>query len=318
MINNFDFYYQNNIPFLFLINYDTTKSYIEPLHSINSDEILFSFPGGSNNSGKYFEKIDDVKILSKPTYSSYKNKFLKIHKELFNGNSYLLNLTCKSAIDGSCGLKNIFHSAEAKYKLYFKDELVFFSPESFVKIENSKISTYPMKGTASAEKENSLEKLMNDPKESAEHITVVDLLRNDLSRVCSEVHVTNYRYAEKLNTSSGKIWQTSSCIEGELREEFLQFPSKIFEKILPAGSVTGAPKKETVRIINDTEDYDRGWYTGIAGLFDGNTIDTCVIIRCIEKQEGNFHYKSGGGITIYSDPKSEYEELIRKIYVPIN
>ena len=87
--------------------------------------------------------------------------------------------------------------------------------------------------------------------------------------------------------------------------------------MLPAGSVTGAPKKQTVAIIRESENYERGWYTGVFGVFDGKSLDSAVMIRYIEKDSGKFCYKSGGGITYMSDPEKEYEELISKIYVPV-
>jgi para-aminobenzoate synthetase component 1 len=88
-------------------------------------------------------------------------------------------------------------------------------------------------------------------------------------------------------------------------------------KLLPAGSISGAPKKKTVSIIHEAEDYERGYYTGVAFLFDGHNIDSCVLIRFIEKVNDGFVYKSGGGITINSQCEDEYNELIQKIYVPV-
>jgi para-aminobenzoate synthetase component 1 len=87
---------------------------------------------------------------------------------------------------------------------------------------------------------------------------------------------------------------------------------------LPAGSVTGAPKAKTVEIIKAAEQEPRGFYTGILGIFDGKQLDSGVMIRFIEKVDGRFFYRSGGGITTQSDCKAEYEEAINKIYVPVN
>lgn len=87
--------------------------------------------------------------------------------------------------------------------------------------------------------------------------------------------------------------------------------------MLPAGSVTGAPKRETIKIIEEVEQYDRGWYTGVFGIFDGKQLDSAVMIRFIERDSEGLIYKSGGGITFMSDPAKEYEELIAKVYVPV-
>ena len=88
--------------------------------------------------------------------------------------------------------------------------------------------------------------------------------------------------------------------------------------LLPAGSISGAPKNKTVEIILETEQYDRNYYTGIFGVFDGNNIDSGVMIRFIEQTPDGLVYKSGGGITALSNMDDEYNEIINKIYVPIN
>lgn len=100
-------------------------------------------------------------------------------------------------------------------------------------------------------------------------------------------------------------------------KEFQNKPGDIFQKVLPAGSICGAPKKKTVEIIAETETHQRGFYTGVWGIFDGKKIDSCVIIRYLENNNGEFIYKSGGGITAKSDAAAEYQEMIDKIYVPV-
>jgi len=91
----------------------------------------------------------------------------------------------------------------------------------------------------------------------------------------------------------------------------------IITQMLPAGSITGAPKKSTVEIIDRVENYDRGYFTGIFGVFDGNSFKSSVMIRFVQKQGDELYYKSGGGITIDSDMEAEYAELQEKIYVPV-
>jgi para-aminobenzoate synthetase component 1 len=93
---------------------------------------------------------------------------------------------------------------------------------------------------------------------------------------------------------------------------------EIILKLLPAGSITGAPKPKTLEIINRGENYKRDFYTGIFGYFDGKNLDSAVMIRFIENKNGQLYFKSGGGITSMSDATKEYDELIQKIYVPIN
>ena len=87
--------------------------------------------------------------------------------------------------------------------------------------------------------------------------------------------------------------------------------------MLPAGSISGAPKRKTVEIIREAETYERGFYTGVMGYFDGETLDSAVMIRFLEQDGDRFIFKSGGGITFQSRARDEYEEMISKIYVPI-
>ena len=175
-----------------------------------------------------------------------------------------------------------------------------------------------MKGTIDASIADAENIIINDEKELAEHYTIVDLIRNDLSIISKNVKVDKFRYIDKLNTCDKQLLQVSSQISGELYDDYNSALGDIITSMLPAGSITGAPKKKTVDIIKDAENYDRGFYTGIFGIFDGINLDSCVMIRFIEKTDKGFIYKSGGGITVNSNLNSEYNELIDKVYVPLN
>jgi len=258
----------------------------------------------------------DCKILKKYPikFRKYKKIFKNIIREIENGNTYLLNLTQPTKIKTNCSLLEIFASSNAKFKLYFKNKFVCFSPERFVKIENNYIYTYPMKGTISSLEKNAIDKILNNPKEEAEHIMIVDLLRNDLGIIGRDVEVTKFRFVTEIKES--KLYQVSSEIRAKLNNWQNNWLELIL-KLLPAGSITGTPKIKTTQIIKNTEKYNRGFYTGIFGITDEKTfLDSAVIIRYIEKKKNSFFYKSGGGITIDSDPKKEYNELISKIYIP--
>ncbi|NQU51708.1 MAG: aminodeoxychorismate synthase component I, partial [Bacteroidetes bacterium] len=187
----------------------------------------------------------------------------------------------------------------------------------FVQIENRKISSFPMKGTIDASKKNAKELILNDSKELAEHNTIVDLIRNDLSLVAENVEVEKFRYLERIKTNQRDLWQVSSKITGDLPEDYSENIGDIIYTMLPAGSISGAPKKKTVEIIKNAENYTRGFYTGIFCYFDGKNLDSCVLIRYIEKQNDELIYKSGGGITFKSKVEPEYDEMLKKVYVPI-
>ena len=97
----------------------------------------------------------------------------------------------------------------------------------------------------------------------------------------------------------------------------ITLPLNILSKLLPAGSISGAPKQKTLEVIQNSENYCRGYYTGIFGVFDGKNLESAVAIRYIENQKGKLIFKSGGGITALSKLEEEYQELGDKVYVPI-
>jgi para-aminobenzoate synthetase component 1 len=187
-----------------------------------------------------------------------------------------------------------------------------------VEIIDDQIYTHPMKGTIEASIENAVEILKNDVKEKAEHFTVVDLLRNDLSMVADEVQVDEFQSIDFIKTQQKDLYAMSSKISGKLKPEFQNKIGTVMKTLLPAGSILGAPKPKTLEIIVEAENYDRGFYTGVCGWFDGENLDSCVMIRFIEKENGKLFFKSGGGITHLSKFADEYKEMKNKIYVPIH
>jgi para-aminobenzoate synthetase component 1 len=214
-------------------------------------------------------------------------------------------------------LEHIFHRAKAPYKLYYKDQFVVYSPECFIKIKDGYIYSYPMKGTIDASLPNARKTLTNNTKEINEHNTIVDLIRNDLSKVARDVQVTRFRYIDKIKTQKNEIYHTSSEIRGKLLKGWQKQLPELLLTMLPAGSICGAPKEKTVSIIREVEEEKRGYYTGVFGYFDGENLESAVNIRYLEKKEGQILYRSGGGITFMSNLESEYNELIEKIYVPV-
>ena len=175
-----------------------------------------------------------------------------------------------------------------------------------------------MKGTIDASVPNAVEELKNSVKEKAEHYTVVDLLRNDLSMVADWVTLDEFQRIDYLQTSNKNLFAMSSEISGKVKPEFQNKIGSLLKTLLPAGSILGAPKPKTLEIILEAETYERGFYTGVAGYFDGENLDSCVMIRFVEKKGENLTFKSGGGITHLSKLADEYQEMKNKIYVPIH
>jgi len=249
-------------------------------------------------------------------FKTYKKKFDCIIEKIKSGETYLLNLTQPTKLKTDLSLKQIYKLANAHYKLRYKEKFVCFSPEKFIQISNNTISTYPMKGTIDASVEDAKNKILSNQKEMAEHTMVVDLLRNDLSMVASNVRVKKFRYITKIDSGEKTLLQVSSHISGDLDDDWFENLGTILSKLLPAGSISGTPKKSTLNIIDEVEGYERDFFSGIFGVFDGKSFDSGVMIRFVEKTEDGFVYKSGGGITLDSDAKSEYYEMLDKVYLP--
>lgn len=249
--------------------------------------------------------------------TKFNQAFDSILKEIRIGNSFLVNLTFETPIVTNLSLSEIFSFTQAKYKVLAPDQFVVFSPETFIKTNNNSIFTFPMKGTIDASLPNAEETLLNDQKEIAEHVTIVDLLRNDLSQVATQVHVNRFRFIDKIQTLDRQLLQVSSEIEGKLPHRWQDQLGTLLSRLLPAGSISGAPKPETIRIIEQVEDYSRKFYTGICGQFDGKNLDTGVMIRFIKKVNDQLFFCSGGGVTSFSQAEKEYQEMIDKVNLPV-
>ena len=304
------------VPFAFLTDFEAKLPLLFKAGEAVK-EIFWQTPVFSN-----LPEVDETPKLEKwitqpVSFKSYKKGFDLVQHHILNGDTYLLNYTQPTFVDCNLSIDEIFLISSAPYKVLLKNQFVCFSPEPFVKIENGKISSFPMKGTIDAETENAEELVLSDSKELAEHNTIVDLIRNDLSLVAENVQVEKFRYLKRIHTNQKDLWQVSSKITGNLPENYASKIGDILFSMLPAGSVSGAPKKKTVEIIRAAENYERGYYTGIFGVFDGKNLDSCVLIRFIENQNGRLIYKSGGGITFMSKAEDEYDEMLKKVYVPV-
>ena len=305
------------VPFLFIIDFEFNKPLLLKLGEIDPQRLLYNINGLTNMRDKVLIN-KQLRFANYPVkYEDYLLKFNKIKEEIDYGNSYLLNLTCSTPVDLNFSLREVFQLSNSRYRIWFEEEFVCFSPEIFVTIRDGKIRSFPMKGTIDAALPNAEQVILNDYKETAEHNTIVDLIRNDLSAVSKRVRVERFRYTDIIVTSEKSLLQVSSEISGDLDKNYLSHLGDIICALLPAGSVSGAPKRKTTEIIAAVEGCDRGYYTGIAGIFDGQGIDSFVMIRYIEKSAAGYIYRSGGGITSFSDPVSEYKEMIDKIYVPV-
>ncbi|WP_044199780.1 aminodeoxychorismate synthase component I [Dyadobacter tibetensis] len=309
---------RQGIPFIFIVDYAKTKPQAWKISDIDPGQIAYNFNGFTNQiTNKERHISGDFSFTKEPiSFEKYRKRFQIVLNHLKAGNSFLVNLSVPTPIHTNLGLDEIFQRASAPYRLRFRDEWVCFSPEIFITISGKDIASFPMKGTIDASLTDAARTILNDPKEAAEHATIVDLIRNDLSMVCEQVWVERYRYLERIHTHQKTLLQVSSKIRGTLSASYLDRLGDLLWELLPAGSITGAPKPRTLDIIAEAEAYDRGYYTGIMGYFDGQRMESAVMIRFIEKQDSGMIFKSGGGITARSTAENEYQEIIDKVYLP--
>jgi anthranilate synthase component 1 len=187
--------------------------------------------------------------------------------------------------------------------------LIGSSPETLVKCENGTASLNPIAGTTEPG-EGDAERLLASEKDRAEHVMLVDLGRNDLSRVCEAGSVRVARYLEPERFSH--VTHLVSEVTGELREGVTPF--ELLRACFPAGTVSGAPKVRAMQIVSELEGYRRGTYAGAVGyVLPGGTMDTCIAIRAIALSGGVARLQAGAGIVADSDPAAEHQECLNKL-----
>ena len=214
-------------------------------------------------------------------------------------------------------------SNPSPYMFYFSSEDVEIagaSPETLVKLENDKLYTFPLAGTrkrgeTEAEDQRLEQELLADEKEKAEHNMLVDLGRNDIGKISriASVEVVKYMEIERFS----HVMHIGSTVTGTIRED--KDAVDAVDAILPAGTLSGAPKLRACEIINELEDNKRGIYGGAIGYLDvTGTLDTCIAIRLAFAKNGKVYVRSGAGIVADSVPEKEYEECINKAKAVMN
>ncbi len=315
---------RDRIPFVFVLDFDLREPLVVPLSDLDPALLRFRFP--EHDDGRPGMPPDRRRAIARalrltktpPAFERYRAAYERIQRGLREGNSFLANLTLPVPITLSHSLEELFEVARAKYRLLIDRRVLVFSPEKFVRIKDGIIRSFPMKGTIRASVPQAEQRILADEKEQAEHLTIVDLIRNDIGRVAERVRVERYRYIDRIRLQDDELLQVSSEIAGELEPGFESRLGEILIQMLPAGSITGAPKVRTVAIIREAEQYTRGYYTGVCGVWDGRQLDSGVMIRFIEETAGGTVFKAGGGITIYSELEREYQELLDKVNVPLH
>lgn len=316
----FNFY--DNIIIFDLIN---NKKYITGLgikeNSEKSIDGIIEKIKGCSKINSYDNITGNNNFSSNFTKEEYINKIKSLKEYIRNGDVYIANMTqrfvCESnedAIGIYEKLREINKAPFSAYANYQDFKIICSSPERFIQINKRKAHTRPIKGTrprgrSYEEDEFNKEALLSSEKDKAELLMVVDLERNDFSKVCKPhtVKVTELFKLEEYAT----VFHLVSTIEGELKDEISEV--KFIRECFPGGSITGTPKIRAMEIIEELEMLKRNIYTGCIGYFDfrGNS-DFNIAIRTIIKKDNKAYFGVGGGITYDSIEEDEYYETLDK------
>ncbi|MEZ0537179.1 anthranilate synthase component I family protein [Caldicellulosiruptoraceae bacterium PP1] len=249
----------------------------------------------------------------------YIKNVMKVKEDIRNGEIFQLVLSQIMYVESNITpfqlFFNLYENNLSDYCFLINDldkKIVCFSPETLVKVEDEKILTYPIAGTYKLNPDENLNekkyKLITDTKELSEHMMLVDLSRNDLSKVCipGTVFVNEFLRIKELKN----LIHIYSVVSGQLKNKM---PFSSLLSVFPAGTLTGAPKVRAMQLINAYEAISRGLYGGAIGYFFNNTIDFAIAIRmAINEDEKVYRVQSGAGIVHLSKPENEYKECLTK------
>lgn len=301
-----------------IIDHETAQSFLICYNEKNRAEILdtINFSQIENSEASFSITSEITANFSQETYTQ---AFQKIKHYLKEGDCYQVNLTqrfsatCEGETWQAYKILREINAAPFSAYLNFPDvKILSSSPERFLKLKHGQVETKPIKGTRprkSEEIENTAQilDLLNNPKDRAENVMIVDLLRNDISKVCENVRVPKLFEIESYST----VHHLVSTVTGKIKEN--QHALDLLQNCFPGGSITGAPKIRAMEIIEELEPNRRGVYCGSIGYisFDGN-MDTNIAIRTLVQSHDTIRFWAGGGIVNDSKVEEEYQESFDK------
>ncbi len=336
--NEYDFSDMDLMLFENLIVFDNLRQKIILIANVHTDGLDESFDKAVKKLDEMEElilngeakKIEPGRLLEeiKPVFSKeeYCEKVRKVKQHIIDGDIFQLVLSnpMEARFEGSLfdTYRILRTTNPSPYMFYFSGdtEIAGASPETLVKVEDRVIRTFPLAGTrprgATYEEDQALEKeLLADEKEKAEHNMLVDLGRNDLGKLCDfgTVEVEKYMEIERYS----HVMHIGSSVKGHLSDEHDAIDA--VDSVLPAGTLSGAPKIRACQIIDELEDNKRGIYGGAIGYVDftGN-LDTCIAIRLAYKKNGKVFVRSGAGLVADSVPENEFIESVNKAKAVVN
>lgn len=316
-----------------VIAYDHLKQKISVIVNMKTDSVMENYGKAVGDIEKIISLISDETIIEKEKMADNVDFRCNVSKEeycktiertkeyILDGDIFqaVISRRFESPYDGS--LINPYRvlrtTNPSPYMVYMnlgEEEIMSTSPETLVRLENGRVTTFPVagsrpRGVTEEEDEALVKDLLADEKELSEHNMLVDLGRNDLGRISNfgSVEVTKYKMIHKYS----KIMHICSQVEGDIRED--KDALDALSAVLPAGTLSGAPKIRACEIIDELEPNARGIYGGALGYIDfGGNMDTCIAIRMAVKRNGVVAVQAGGGIVADSIPEKEYEESANK------
>ena len=268
------------------------------------------------------KEAQDIKFTSNMTKDKYEDIVKRAKKYIYDGDIFqvvlsqrLVAQTDQKPIDLYRRLREINPSPYLFFFNFGTYHVAGSSPEMLVEVEKNTVRTCPIAGTRKRGKDLKqdlalAEGLLNDPKERAEHIMLVDLARNDMGRV-AEIGSVNVKEFMQVHYYS-HVMHLVTMVEGKKRDDIDGFD--VLSTFLPAGTLSGAPKIRAMEIIEELEDEKRGLYGGAVGYFSFNgNMDTCIAIRTMIIKDGKVYMQAGAGIVADSIPEMEYEESHNKV-----
>ncbi|MCR5273320.1 MAG: anthranilate synthase component I family protein [Lachnospiraceae bacterium] len=322
-----------------IIAYDHLKQKICIIVNMKTDRVMENYGKAMADIEKIISTINNAPVTDSPvtekevtfkcnvSKEEYMRTVEKTKEYIYEGDIFQAVISRQFSADYKSSLLNAYRvlrtTNPSPYMVYYhfgEEELMSTSPETLVRLENGRLTTFPVagsrpRGLTEEEDEKLARELLADEKELAEHNMLVDLGRNDLGRISKfgSVSVTKYKMLHRYS----KIMHICSQVEGDIRDD--EDSMSAIEAVLPAGTLSGAPKIRACEIIEEMESEPRGIYGGALGYVDftGN-LDTCIAIRMAVHHEGKVYVQAGGGIVADSSPEAEYEESANKAAAVMN
>ena len=297
----------------------TLMEKVEPLLWFGKPRITMLYNIAESDMPESMPKIKILKDLPHP--EEYEKSIHKIKRHLEKGEAYQINFTQPkeyqiygNPFDLYMSMRECIQPHYGMYLNLGNMQILSFSPERFFRTSNDTIESFPMKGTRPRsddiiDDDRLSGELYHSEKDRAEHLMIVDLIRNDIGKVCEydSVKVDNLYSIESFKT----VHQMVSRVHGELNHSMREID--IIQALFPGGSITGAPKERAMKIIDSLEDYQRGVYTGALGsIFSNGAMDFSIAIRTMSINDNVATYPVGGGIVWDSDPLDEWQEAQQK------